>query len=183
LYVFLEVPRKGEGIATQKPLSKGAIERVGALLGRTRTKADFRRVQCVWLRAKLGLSNDEIAVALGWSPNTVRAWHSPFLRHGEGILVGVGRGGRQHAYLAPDEEEAFLEGFLEQAERGGILVVGEIKAAYEEAVGHPVPKSTVYRMLARHGWRKVAPRPRHPKGDPTAQEAFKNNSLGSSRTK
>ena len=164
-------------------LSGDAIERVGALLGRTRTKADFRRVQCVWLRASLGLSSQEIAVAVGWSPNTVRAWHSRYLRHGEEVLVGAGRGGRRHSYLRPDEEEAFLEGFLEQAERGGILVVGEIKAAYEQQVGHTVPKSTVYRMLARHGWRKIAPRPRHPKGDPSAQEAFKRNSPRSSRTK
>jgi transposase len=165
------------------PLLEGAVERVGALLARTQTKADFRRVQCVWLRGKLGLSNEQIAVAVGWSPNTVRAWHSRYLRYGEDVLVGAGRGGRRHAYLKPEEEAAFLEGFLEQAERGGILVVAEIKAAYEEAVGQPVPKSTVYRMLARHGWRKIAPRPRHPKGDPAAQEAFKKNSPRSSRRK
>jgi transposase len=165
----------------QTPLAEDAVERVGVLLARTRTKADFRRVQCVWLRGKLGLSNEEIAVAVGWSSNTVRAWHSRYLRHGEDVLVGAGRGGRRHCYLKPDEEAAFLQGFLEQAERGGILVVGEIKAAYEQAVGHAVPKSTVYRMLARHGWRKIAPRPRHPKGDPAAQDAFKKNSPRSSR--
>jgi len=28
-------------------------------------------------------------------------------------------------------------------------------------------------MLERHGWRKIAPRPSHPKADPQAQEAFK----------
>jgi transposase len=164
-------------------LPEGATERVGALLAETRTKADFQRVQCVWLRGRLGLSNEQIALAVGWSANTVRAWHSRYLRHGEDILVGVGRGGRRHAYLKPEEEEVFLQGFVEQAERGGILVVGEIKAAYEQAVGHVVPKSTVYRMLARHGWRKIAPRPRHPKGDPAAQEAFKKNSPRSSRKK
>ena len=163
------------------PLSAGAVERVGELLARTRTMADFRRVQCVWLRGKLGLSNEQIAVAVGWSANTVRAWHSRYLRHGEAVLIGAGRGGRRHSYFSPEEEEAFLQGFLEQAERGGILVVSEIKMAYERVVGHAVPKSTVYRMLARHGWRKVAPRPRHPKGDPAKQEAFKKNSPRSSR--
>jgi hypothetical protein len=33
--------------------------------------------------------------------------------------------------------------------------------------------STVYRMLDRHGWRKLVPRPRHPKADVAAQAAFK----------
>jgi transposase len=51
-------------------------------------------------------------------------------------------------------------------------VVNEVKAVYEEAVGRSVPKSTVYRMLARHGWRKIAPRPCHPKADPQKMEAF-----------
>jgi hypothetical protein len=37
------------------------------------------------------------------------------------------------------------------------LEVSRVKAAYEQALGRKVPKSTVYRMLARHGWRKVVP--------------------------
>jgi hypothetical protein len=38
-----------------------------------------------------------------------------------------------------------------------------------------VAASVVYRMLARHGWRKVAPDTRHPKSDPIAQEDWKKN--------
>ena len=34
-------------------------------------------------------------------------------------------------------------------------------------------RSTIYRLLERHGWRKVVPRPRHPKADVAAQAAFK----------
>ena len=101
------------------PLSGEAIERVGALLSRTRTKADFRRVQRVWLRAQLGLSNQEIAVAVGLSPNTVRAWHSRYLRHGEDALLGGIRGGRRHCYLQPDEEKELLQGFLRRPNEAG----------------------------------------------------------------
>ena len=36
---------------------------------------------------------------------------------------------------------------------------------------------TVYRMLARHGWRKAAPDTKHPNSDPVAQEAWKKNSV------
>ena len=35
--------------------------------------------------------------------------------------------------------------------------------------------SVVYRLLARHGWRKVAPDTRHPKSDPLVQEEWKKN--------
>jgi site-specific recombinase XerD len=60
--------------------------------------------------------------------------------------------------------------------RGEILMVGEVKGAYEKTVEHTVPKSTIYRMLARHGWRKISPRPHHPKADVLLQEEFKKNS-------
>ena len=33
--------------------------------------------------------------------------------------------------------------------------------------------STVYNLLARHSWRKLMPRPFHPKRDLVAQDAFK----------
>ena len=45
--------------------------------------------------------------------------------------------------------------------------------AYEQAIGHPTSNSTVYNLLARHGWRKLMPRPFHPKRDLAAQSAFK----------
>jgi len=86
-----------------------------------------------------------------------------FRRRGEAALIGVGRGGRRHQNLTVVQEDELLRPFLEQAASGGILEVSPIKAAYERTVGHGVPRSTIYRLLARHGWRKLAPRFRHPK--------------------
>ena len=48
-----------------------------------------------------------------------------------------------------------------------------VSKRYETRVGHAVDDSTIYRLLNRHGWRKLMPRPRHPKADPQAQEQFK----------
>ena len=39
----------------------------------------------------------------------------------------------------------------------------EIEAAYEKQVGHRISNSQIYRVLYRHGWRKIMPRSRHPK--------------------
>jgi transposase len=54
-----------------------------------------------------------------------------------------------------------------------IATVAEIWQAFEKRVGHHVDDSTIYRLLNRHGWRKLMPRPRHPKADPQEQEQFK----------
>ena len=90
---------------------------------------------------------------------------SAFLRDGEAALKLSGKGGRYHAYLTEEEEASWLEGFRDAGENGGILEVGRIQAAFEEKVGRKVAKSTVYDLLHRHGWRKITPRPRHPKSD------------------
>jgi transposase len=66
-----------------------------------------------------------------------------------------------------------LAPFIERAVGGGMLKVAEIQRAYEQQVGKPVAASTIYRLLDRHGWRKLVPRPRHPKADVAAQAAFK----------
>jgi len=91
----------------------------------------------------------------------------------------VSRGGRRNQNLTVERERQLLAEFDVRAERAGMLEVSRIRRAYEDAVGHPVPKSTVYRMLARHGWRKIAPRRRHPEVNRRRQRAFKKNSPGS----
>lgn len=163
------------------PLAADAGEVAAALMREARTKAEFQRAQAVWLRVALGLSASEVATAVGLSVNTVRCLQSRFRLRGPSVLTGVGRGGRRRENLTVDEEDELLRPFLEQAGSGGVLEVRPIKAAYEEAVGHGVPKSTVYRVLARHGWRKLVPRRRHPKAQGARQEAFKKNSPRSSK--
>ena len=158
---------------TPKPLSNEAIERLAKDLKRTKTKGEFQAVQCLWLRVSLGLSADQVATAIGWHPSSVRKQQSRYLREGVTALQRTGRGGRRRQNLTLEEEQNLLQEFLYQGESGGILEVSRVKAAYEQAVGRKVPKSTVYRMLARHGWRKIAPRPRHPKSDAALQAEFK----------
>jgi len=57
-----------------------------------------------------------------------------------------------------------------------VLTVPPIHAALVERLGHDTPMSTTYRLLARHGWRKVQPDTKHPKSDPASQDEFKKNS-------
>ena len=156
-----------------KELPEGALESLAKGLKQAKTKAQFQSVQCLWLRASLGLSADQVATAIGWHPNSVRKLQAKYFKEGEAALKRGGRGGRYFQNLTIEEERQLLQEFLVQSETGGILEVSRVKAAYEQALGRQVPKSTVYRMLARHGWRKVLPRPRHPKSDAATQAAFK----------
>lgn len=76
-----------------------------------------------------------------------------------------------------EEEKAFLAPWAEQARDAGVLVVSPLRAALAEKLGrNKIAASVVYRLLARHGWRKVAPDTRHPKSDAAVQAEWKKNS-------
>jgi transposase len=161
---------------TPTPFPKDSRESISKSLKRTKTKSEFQRVQCIWLRISLGLTTTRIAEAIGWHVDTVRHIQSQYLRKGEAGLTISAKGGRLRENMTVKEETEFLAPFFHKAESGGILVATEIKRAYEKRIGHAVPRSTIYRMLGRHGWRKIAPRPRHPEADPAVQEEFKKTS-------
>ena len=156
------------------------VEALKARLKQARTIAEFQRIQCVLMRATLDCSAGEIVQVLGWAVATVHITHSRWAREGEAFFELKGKGGRYNQNLTEAEEAEVLAPFIERATAGGVLKVAEIQAAYEAQVGKAVPNSSVYRLLKRHGWRKVMPRPRHPKADVAARGVFKKSSAGSS---
>lgn len=150
--------------------------RLKVLLKQARTIADQRRIQAVLMRALDASPPERIAEVTGLSVATVRVLHSRFLREGEACLVGrPGRGGRRHSLLTPRQTESLLARHAAAAARGEVIEAGAFRRDYEAVVGHKVAASSVYRLLARAGWRKVAPRPSHPSKDPAAEAAFKKN--------
>jgi transposase len=158
------------------PFSVSTKRKLAALFAQASSHAEHERILCVWLRASLGLSSPQIATVLGWHPGSVRNLQARVLREGIGVLEQPGRGGRHRAHLTRAEEEALLADFCFAAGQGGVVEAGPLRAAYEKQVEHPVAKSTLYRLLARHGWRKLVPRPYHPEASVQAQQAFKKSS-------
>ena len=154
-------------------IGQGNIAVLAERLKRASSHAQYQRIQCVLIRATLGSTAAEIAQLLGWSTATVHVIHSRWAKEGEALFDLRGRCGRRHQHLSADAEADLLAPFAAQAQAGGLLHGSEIKHALEQQVGTTVASSTVYRMLDRHGWRKVVPRPRHPKADTQAQDAFK----------
>ena len=118
------------------------------------------------------------ASALGVSRASVPRLQAAFRRE-QSTPQGRERnwGGRRQFLLTQEEEAAFLEPWLESAAAGHLVVVSPLRAALAQRLGQPVKPSVVYRLLSRHGWRKVAPDTRHPKSQPEVQEAWKKNFL------
>ena len=85
---------------------------------------------------------------------------------------------RQQAMLHQHLDRVQGAEALPDTMRGGVVVVAPLKEKIAEHLGKPVALSTIYRMLARNGWRKLAPDTAHTKGDTAASEDWKTNSRG-----
>jgi transposase len=115
----------------------------------------------------------EIALHVGVSKGFVRKVIQQYNRQGEIGLSTPGKGGRHNCYLSWQQEKQLIEPFKEKARRGQVATAMQIKLAYEKECGFSVHKTTIYRLLERHQWRKIVPRPTHPKKDPNAVDEFK----------
>ena len=134
--------------------------------------AQRQRIQMVLLRES-DMTQLAIAAAMGVSLSTVNRAHMAYDRGGIKALKPKPIGGRQRENMTLSQEEALLAQFGRAAGAGEMLNIHDLKAAYEQTIGHPTSNSTVYNLLARHGWRKLMPRPFHPRRDLAAQDDFK----------
>ena len=135
------------------------------------TAKDLRTALSALLVAEAGLDTVTTLAILGISERTVFR-HRGRIRNQEEEKRNTW-GGRRHSVMTIEEEQAFLRTWEHKAREGGVLSVPPIHAALVERLGRSLPLSTTYRLLARHGWRKVQPDTKHPKGKPEIQEEFK----------
>ena len=149
------------------------IAKAHRLRDKANTATELRKVLSVLLIAEAGLDAGKTSDILGISKRTVF--------RNRGNIRNLDRvnqntwGGRRHYRMTIEEEREFLHIWEARAIQGGVLSVPPIHAALVERLGRSIPSSTTYRLLARHGWRKIQPDTKHPKSDPEVQEEFKKN--------
>lgn len=152
------------------------VARFEFLLSNEKDLSRYKRIQCIYLRASFKLQAQQIAKIVSWSPGSVWNFQSDYKKRGELAFDVEGQGGRYHENMPLSQEEDLLSSLEKDAASGGILEVSRVKASYEEALGRKTHKTVVYRMLHRHGWRKIAPRKKHPNNDEQAIDDFKKSS-------
>ena len=117
----------------------------------------------LWLFKGEGRSNREIAEIKGYNASYVSQLVSDFVKFGMEVFEDKRDGGNRRN-LTDKQEVEFLEGFREKAEKGQVVSIDEIAAAYDELTSKQrKSNSTVYYLLQKHEWRTIMPRGQHPK--------------------
>lgn len=164
-------------MARPRIIDEQVVASARQVVQQTQDIREFRQALAVLLPAELNTSLEQTARMIGVGRATVPRLQSDFRRRREADSAKrPSWGGRRRTLMSEQEEQEFLRPWAEQALAGGVLVLSPIRAALAQRLGRKVATSVVYRFLARHGWRKVAPDTRHPNSKPQIQEAWKKNS-------
>lgn len=152
---------------------KGTENLARNLAKQAKRAPELRRLQSVLLGCT-GLSAEHISPITGLKPNYIRQVWMKCRREGVKSLVGEKRGqSRGKAHLTLKEEELFLEAFKKKAVSGKLVTISELNASHSARVSKNLNRSVSYRLLHRHKWKKIVPRPEHPKHDPEKMKKFK----------
>jgi transposase len=142
-----------------------------------RDAAEARRWHALWL-VKEGRSGVETAALLGVSDWAVCAWVAKYNADPERGLSD--HRDRNHGRkLLSAAQEAELARLLETARApdGGLWTGPKVAQMLGAWLGRRVNDQQAWRTMVRLGFRPKHPRPRHPKADAEAQEAFKGGAL------
>jgi transposase len=143
---------------------------------RAKSVKELRQALAVLLPLQAGLSLEQTAAVLGRTREATCRLRRNFINAQEGRTHKL-RPLSQLRARQQQAQAAALDELLPQAAEGGVVVIPQLKPLLEKKLGKSLCLATVYNMLHRHGWRKLAPDTAHPKGDPLLREEWKKNSL------
>jgi len=154
------------------------IDAAKELLRTAKTAEELRLAQAVLLPLTQGFSMQQTAAVIGRSVGATCSMRTRFMavHAGRRAAARSKRELRNHASASLQEEARVLDKVFSGAAEGQVLVVPQLKPLIDQHLGKTLSLSSIYRMLARHGWRKLAPDTAHPQGDAQARDDWKKNS-------
>ena len=142
-------------------ISEEEYVRIKAAAKANKNKRVAKKLEVLELR-HAGMSNDEIALRTGYNKRYVTTLMGQYKKQGLDEFIRIKQTSHYRNMTESEEAEVLAE-CEKEAQDGHILTAAEVQAKLEERLGRESGHNYAYRVMKRHGWRKVMPRSRHPK--------------------
>jgi transposase len=112
---------------------------------------NYIKYSAIIMPEELGITVKQSAEFFKYSPSSIyRLRSSPFIREGGPC------GGRRNSLMSIDEELSFITIFKNESSQGRSPSFKEMKARIENKIGKTIHKTSVYRLLERHGCKNLS---------------------------
>jgi transposase len=157
-------------------MDKASLETIeGTRAGLTDLR-QYRKLSMVLAVEQLDVPPKKAAKFFGYSLSSFHRIRQELFDSTKTLIKKASWGGRRGSYFSLEQEAEIAENLRQLSLSGGFVDISKIREILEKEAGATLHKTTIYRFLERHGFRKVAPRKYHPKRDLEAQESFKKTS-------
>lgn len=112
-----------------------------------------------------GKQAGEYASLLGTDVSKIYRLVQLYNKLGAGFSDKLIWGGRRESrtLLSLTQEQLLMNGLKQKAVQGQIITMNDIRLIVEQKTKLPVSDDYLWDLFKRHGWKKKAPRPSHPK--------------------
>ncbi len=136
----------------------------------------FKIWQCIYIvQSKKDIRAEQVSDLIQISKYSVYHYVENYNRYGPIGVIIKAQGGRRRSYLKLEEEKELLKKISDKALQGLILTALDMRDEVEKKIGKKVSDDYLWDLFHRHGWKKKAPRPSHPRSNKREQEGFKKN--------
>ena len=142
-------------------ISEQEYERIKEAAKKNKNKRVDKKLQVLIMRHE-NKGNEEISARTGYNVRYITTLMGQYKKQGLEEFIRI-KQTSHNRNMSVEQEAKVLAKFEEEADAGHELTVNEIRQGLESELGKETSVAYAYRVLKRHGWRKVMPRPRHPK--------------------
>lgn len=162
-------------------ISENEMEKIKEAARKNKNKRVEKKLQVLIMRYERK-SNEEISARTGYNVRYITTLMGQYQKQGLEEFIRI-KQTSHNRNLSEDQEKAVLKRYEQEAEAGHELTATEIRKGLEEVLKRETTPDYVYRVLHRHGWRKVMPRPKHPKAaSEEEQDSSKKLSLNTTKS-
>ena len=142
-------------------ISEQEYERIKEAAKKNKNKRVDKKLQVLIMRHE-NKGNEEISARTGYNVRYITTLMGQYKKQGLEEFIRI-KQTSHNRNMSVEQEAKVLAKFEEEADAGHELTVKEIRQGLESELGKETSVAYAYRVLKRHGWRKVMPRPKHPK--------------------
>lgn len=142
-------------------ISEQEYERIKEAEKKNKNKRVDKKLQVLIMRHE-NKGNEEISARTGYNVRYITTLMGQYKKQGLEEFIRI-KQTSHNRNMSVEQEAKVLAKFEEEADAGHELTVNQIRQGLESELGKETSVAYAYRVLKRHGWRKVMPRPKHPK--------------------
>lgn len=148
-------------MATKYCITLDEYNTIKEAIKRNQNKRIDKKLQVIKLKYE-GMTCKSIGEKLDYSKDRVAQLCKQFKLEGLEEFIRCKHTSHKRV-MSETEEKEILDIFVEKANAGHVVTANDIRSEFEKKLGRKTDASYFYRLLKRHGWRKVMPRSQHPK--------------------